>query len=200
MPTEPEAPSEPAVPAEPSVPSASAGKTLVVYFSAPVAERQGQVDGISSASRTTDTGSYKGNTQYIAELISRETNADLFEIEAANAYPDTYDQMVKRAREEQDANARPAMKNQVSDISQYSTIYIGYPIWWSDMPQILYTFFDAYDLSGKEIIPFCTHAGSGLSGTVGRITSLEPDAEVYSGLATVILAVVFVKLKKIVKS
>lgn len=176
-------PTVPTPPAEPSTPSASAGKTLVVYFSAPVAERQGQVDGISSASCTTDTGSYKGNTQYIAELISQETNADLFEIEAADAYPNTYDRMVTRAQEEQNANARPAMKNQVRNISEYSTIYVGYPIWWSDMPQILYTFFDAYDLSGKDIIPFCTHAGSGLSGTVGRIRNLEPDAEVYSGLA-----------------
>lgn len=59
----------------------------------------------------------------------------------------------------------------------------GYPIWWSDMPQIMYTFFDTYNLKGKNIIPFCTHAGSGLSGTVGRIKKLEPQATVYKGLA-----------------
>lgn len=50
------------------------------------------------------------------------------------------------------------------------------------MPQIMYTFFDTYDLKGKDIIPFCTHAGSGLSGTVERIKRLEPEASVYEGL------------------
>ncbi|MDE7310948.1 MAG: flavodoxin [Eubacterium sp.] len=166
-----------------STTSAGTGKSLVVYFSAPVAERQGQTDGIASASRTAKTGNYKGNTQYIAELISRETGADLFEIVPENAYPDTYDRMVRQAEQEQNDNARPAIRNQVGNISQYDTIYVGYPIWFSDMPQIMYTFFDTYELGGKEIIPFCTHGGSGLSGTVGRIRNLEPDADVYSGMA-----------------
>lgn len=161
----------------------STGKSLVAYFSAPVQERSGQVDGISSASRTTKGKTYQGNTEYIAELIRKETKADMFEIVPQNAYADTYDQMVRRAEREQEKNERPAMKNKVKNISQYDTIYVGYPIWWSDMPQILYTFFDTYDLKGKNIIPFCTHAGSGLSGTVGRIKKLEPQATVYKGLA-----------------
>lgn len=161
----------------------STGKSLVVYFSAPVQERSGQVDGISSASRTTTGKTYKGNTEYIAELIRKETKADMFEIIPQKAYANTYDQMVKRAEQEQERNERPAMKNKVKNISQYDTIYVGYSIWWSDMPQIMYTFFDTYDLKGKNIIPFCTHAGSGLSGTVGRIKKLEPQATVYKGLA-----------------
>ncbi|MBO5484569.1 MAG: flavodoxin [Lachnospiraceae bacterium] len=161
----------------------STGKSLVVYFSAPVQERSGQVDGISSASRTTTGKTYKGNTEYIAELIRKETKADMFEIIPQKAYANTYNQMVKRAEQEQERNERPAIKNKVKNISQYDTIYVGYPIWWSDMPQIMYTFFDTYDLKGKNIIPFCTHAGSGLSGTVGRIKKLEPQATVYKGLA-----------------
>lgn len=163
--------------------STSSTKSLVVYFSTPVAQRQGQTDGISSASRTTETRNYKGNTQYIAELISRETGAELFEIVPQEAYPGTYDAVVSWGEKEQEDNARPAIKNRIRNIEQYDTIYVGYPIWWSDMPQIMYTFFDTYDLSGKEILPFCTHAGSGLSGTVSRIRNLEPDAEVYKGLA-----------------
>ena len=163
--------------------NATSGKNLVVYFSAPVAERSGQVDGISSASRTSRSNTYKGNTEYIAELISKETKADLFEIVPKEAYADTYERMVQRAEEEQENDARPAIKNKVNNFSRYDTIYIGYPIWWSDMPQILYTFFDTYDLKGKNIIPFCTHGGSGLSGTVGRIKNLEPQATVYKGLA-----------------
>lgn len=161
----------------------SAGKNLVVYFSAPVQERSGQVDGISSASRTATGKTYKGNTEYIAELASKETNADIFEIIPQEAYANTYDQMVKRAEQEQEQDERPAIKNKIKNISQYDTIYVGYPIWWSDMPQIMYTFFDTYDLKGKNIIPFCTHAGSGLSGTVEKIKNLEPQATVYEGLA-----------------
>lgn len=161
----------------------STGKSLVVYFSAPVQERRGELDGISSASRTTTGKTYKGNTEYIAELIRKETKADMFEIIPQKDYPNTYDQMVKRAEQEQERDERPAIKNKVKNISQYDTIYVGYPIWWSDMPQIMYTFFDTYDLKGKNIIPFCTHAGSGLSGTVGRIKKLEPQAAVYKGLA-----------------
>lgn len=161
----------------------SSGKTLVVYFGTPVQKRSGQVDGISSASRTAEGSTYKGNTQYIAELIRDETKTDLFEIIPQQPYSDVYEKVRDRAEQEQERDARPKIKNKIDNISQYDTIYVGYPIWWSDMPQIMYTFFDTYDLSGKAIIPFCTHAGSGLSGTVGRIQNLEPQADVYKGLA-----------------
>ena len=157
------------------------GKSLVVYFSAPVQERSGQVDGISSASRTTTEKTYKGNTEYIAGLIRKETKADMFEIIPQKAYANTYDQMVKRAEQEQEKDERPAMKNKINDISQYDNIYVGYPKMEYGISQIMYTFFDTYDLKGKNIIPFCTHAGSGLSGTVGRIKKLEPQATVYKG-------------------
>lgn len=105
------------------------GKNLVVYFSAPVQERSGQVDGISSASRTAEGKTYKGNTEYIAELIRKETNADLFEIVPQDAYADTYELMVQRAEQEQEKDERPAIKNKIKNISQYDTIYVGYPIW-----------------------------------------------------------------------
>ena len=156
---------------------------LVAYFTAPVAERSGEVDGISSASRTTTAKNYKGNTEYIAELISKETGADLFEIVPKEAYADTYDKMVQQAEKEQENDARPAMKNKIKNFSEYDTVYVGFPIWWFDMPQIMYTFFDTYDLAGKDVIPFCTHAGSGLAGTPGKIKKLEPEAAVYKGLA-----------------
>lgn len=84
--------------------------------------------------------------------------------------------------QEQQQNARPAIKNEIQNISQYDTVYVGYPIWWSDMPQFLYTFFDTYDFGGKNIIPFSTHAGSGIFGTVAKIKRLEPQATVYQGL------------------
>ena len=68
-------------------------------------------------------------------------------------------------------------------MADYDTVFIGYPNWWGDMPMVVYSFLDEYDLSGKTIIPFCTHGGSGLSGTVGSIKNEEPDADVKDGLA-----------------
>lgn len=175
-------PEEPENPEQPEEPDDSE-KTLVVYFGTPVQERSGQVDGISSASRTSAGETYKGNTEYIAEMISRETGADLFEIVPEIAYADVYEPVRDLAQQEQQQNARPAIKNEIQNFSQYDTVYVGYPIWWSDMPQILYTFFDTYDFSDKNIIPFSTHGGNGLSGTVARIKNLEPQATVYQGLA-----------------
>lgn len=75
------------------------------------------------------------------------------------------------------------MAGEALDIDSYEMIYVGYPIWWGDMPRILYTFFDAYDLTGKTVAPFCTSGGSGLSGTPDRIQELEAGAEVTDGLA-----------------
>ena len=67
----------------------------------------------------------------------------------------------------------------ISDFEQYDTIFVGYPIWWSDLPMIMYSFFDEYDFSDKTIIPFSTHGGSGLADTISTIQELEPNANVY---------------------
>ena len=86
------------------------------------------------------------------------------------------------AREEQRSNARPAISGSIDNIEQYDVIYVGFPNWWGDMPMILYTIFDTYDLSGKTVALFCTSGGSGLSGTVNEVKSLEPNATVTQGL------------------
>lgn len=64
----------------------------------------------------------------------------------------------------------------------YDVVYVGFPNWWGDMPMILYTFFDTYDLSGKTVALFCTSGGSGLSNTINEVNTLEPDATVTQGL------------------
>lgn len=78
-------------------------------------------------------------------------------------------------------NARPKIKDEIENFSDYETVFVGYPNWWGDMPMILYTFFDTYDFSGKTIIPFNTHGGSGFSGTISTIRNLEPNATVKDG-------------------
>lgn len=119
-----------------------------------------------------------GNTQYAAYLIQEHTGADIFRIEPKTPYTTDHEELVDIANQEQEEDARPEMKANVENIEQYDTIFIGYPIWWSDFPQILYTFFDENDLSGKTVLPFSTHGGSGLAGNVETLKEQEPDANV----------------------
>lgn len=123
-----------------------------------------------------------GNTAAVAEEIREQIGADAFEIVPVEAYSEDYDTVTAVAQEEQNNNARPEIRDRIDNLDQYDTVYVGYPIWWGDMPMILYTFFDTYDLSGKTIRPFCTSGGSGLSQTVEAIRDLEPDATVTEGL------------------
>lgn len=126
--------------------------------------------------------SWSGNTENVANVIQAQTGAELVKIEPATPYSDDYDEVLTQAQNEQSENARPAIANTMDNIDEYDVIYVGYPNWWGDMPMILYTFFDTYDLSNKTIAPFCTSGGSGLSNTVNEIRDLEPQATVIEGL------------------
>ncbi len=126
-----------------------------------------------------------GNTKAVAEIIAEKQGADIYEIVPEQPYTDEdldYGNRSGRSTTEQnDSSSRPAISGSI-DLSGYDTVYVGYPIWWADMPRIMYTFFDTYDMSGKTIAPFCTSGGSGLSGTPGTIAELEAGAEVLDGL------------------
>ena len=126
--------------------------------------------------------SWSGNTKQVANVIANQTGADVFEIVPNEAYIEDYDALLDIAAQEKESGARPAISGSIEDIAQYDVIYVGYPNWWGDMPMIMYTFFDSYDLSGKTVAPFCTSGGSGLSNTVSSIKELEPDANVLDGL------------------
>lgn len=141
-----------------STPAETEAKSLVVYFS------------------------WSGNTENVAKSIQSQTDSDIFEIIPATPYSDDYDTVVDLAQKEQRNNARPAISSNIENIEQYDVIYVGFPNWWGDMPMILYTFFDTYDLSGKTVALFCTSGGSGLSGTVNEVKSLEPNATITEGL------------------
>lgn len=153
-------------------PSNTNGKNLVVYFSMP--------DNVDDSTVVID-GETLGNTQYMAYVIQETVGADIFRIEPETSYPTDHDELVDIAREEQSNNARPAIKDTIENFDTYENIFVGYPNWWGDMPMILYSFFDEYDFSGKTIIPFNTHGGSGFSGTISTIKELEPNAEVLDG-------------------
>lgn len=153
-------------------------KSIVLYFSMPETESADNMTEDEENSVVIIGGEALGNTQYVATLIQQQTGADIFRIEPKVPYPTGHDALVDRAREEQASNARPALKENVGALESYDRIFIGYPIWWSDLPMLLYTLFDENDFSGKEMIPFITHGGSGLAGTVEAIKELEPQAMV----------------------
>ena len=111
-----------------------------------------------------------GNTQILAEYIVDEVGADSFHIETVTPYPADYDECCDVAKQELNNKARPEITCSV-DMEQYDIVFLGYPIWWGDMPMAVYTFMESYDWSGKVVIPFCTHEGSGLSGTDSSIAS-----------------------------
>lgn len=126
----------------------------------------------------------KGNTAIVAEMIAAETGADMFEVlPVDDHYPMTYNKLTDVAKQEQNNNARPAYAGELPDLAQYDTVFIGAPVWWGDWPMILYTVFENNDFSGKKLVPFSTHEGSGLSGFDRKLASACPDAEVLDGLA-----------------
>ena len=128
----------------------------------------------------------EGNTAIVAEMIAEQTGADLFEVlPVDDHYPMTYAELTDVAKQEQNENARPEYDGEVPDLTQYDTVFVGAPVWWGDWPMIMYTFFEnnADALSGKTMIPFSTHEGSGLSGFDKKLAEVCPDSTISEGLA-----------------
>ena len=125
----------------------------------------------------------EGNTMKMARIIAEQTGADLFELVPVVPYPTSYDECLDVATEEQRTDARPEYEDEIENWDQYDTVFIGYPIWWGEIPNIVYTFMDTYYFTGKTVIPFNTHEGSGQSHTQRDIENLLKDATVLKGLA-----------------
>lgn len=144
-------------------------KVLVVFFS-----RTGENYAVGNIE--------KGNTHIVAEMIAKETGGKLFQIETVNPYPDEYKACVEVAKAEKESNARPGIKGNVK-VEDYDVIFLGYPNWWGDMPMAVYTFIEKHNWNGKTVVPFCTHEGSGLSGTERKLKDACKGATVSEGLA-----------------
>ncbi len=144
-------------------------KALVVFF--------------SHAGENYSVGNIEvGNTKIVADYISEITGADQFEIIAEKSYDMPYMDLIKVAQDEAKAGELPAYKGDV-DVTPYDIIFIGGPIWWGTYPQVMFTFFKDHDLSGKTVIPFTTHEGSGLASTVRDVKKAWPKATVKDGFA-----------------
>ncbi len=158
--------------------SSTDSNILIAYFSLPEDIDTEGIDADAGASVVVDNGEVKGNVQYMAEIIQETIGGDLFRIETEETYPGDHDPLVDQAAQEQDEQALPALSAHIENLDQYDTILLGYPNWWADLPQPLYTFLEEYDLSGKTIIPFNSHNGSRFSNTIETIQELQPNATV----------------------
>lgn len=146
-------------------PEASVGgesKTLVAYFS------------------------WSGNDRQMARWIADETGADLFRIVPKESYGTDYNAVADRAKAEKESGTRPELSTHIDEetMKNYDVIYLGFPIWWYDLPTPVWSFLEEYDLSGKTIIPFFSHAGSSDgANSLTRISELAKGAEVHSDKA-----------------
>ena len=124
-----------------------------------------------------------GNTEKAANMIAELTGANLFKIEQKIPYAADYDTCIAEAKRDKQENARPELVSLPENLDDYDEIYLGYPNYWGTMPMAVYTFLESFDFTGKKIYPFCTHEGSGLSGTEQDIRKSAKGASVKKGLA-----------------
>lgn len=124
-----------------------------------------------------------GNTQIVAEKIKQQIpDASMFHIETGKGYSKDYRSCTEEAKQELRDNARPALKYDVSP-EDYETIILGYPNWWGTMPMAVRTWLESHDFSGKKIVAYCTHEGSGLGHSVADLRKALPTASVSDGVA-----------------
>lgn len=151
---------------------------LIAYFSVPENVATDGIDANSGASIVVKNKDVLGNMQYMAMTIQEAIGGELFRIETKEKYPLEHETLVNQAKEEQNEEVRPELATHIENVEQYDMIFLGYPNWWGDMPQPLYTFLEEYDFSEKTIIPFNSHGGSGFSNTIEEIKKLQPNATV----------------------
>ena len=124
-----------------------------------------------------------GNTEKVAKKIAKLTGADLYKIEQKIPYAADYNTCISQAKKDKQEKARPKLVSLPENLDDYDEIYLGYPNYWGTMPMAVYTFLESFDFTGKKIYPFCTHEGSGLSGTEQDIRKSAKGASVKKGLA-----------------
>lgn len=129
--------------------------------------------------------SASGTTKRVAADLAKAIEADLFEIEPERPYTRSdlnwNDRGSRSSVEMNDDSSRPAIASEVADMASYGIVYVGFPVWWYVEPRIVDTFLEAYDFSGKTIVPFATSGGSGLGKAPQRMQALAPDAQVKGG-------------------
>lgn len=155
------------------MPAAPTSKTLLAYFSRPGENHFG------GGYRTLEVG----NTEVLATMIGQKLGCDVVRIEAAAPYPEGCDAAHDRNVAEQEAEARPALVGELPNLDGYDTVLLGSPVWNRRAPRLMFTFIEGLDLAGRTVIPFATHAGSGIADLEQEYRTALPDARLLPGLA-----------------
>ena len=124
-----------------------------------------------------------GSTKQFAEMVHDKVGGDIKELKPIRPYEKEYKPLLAFSKQEVDNGILTPFEELNIDISDYDNIFVGYPMWWYTYPPILKNFFKKYDMTGKTIIPFNTHEGSGNGGTYQMIKNDVPEAKVLEGLA-----------------
>ena len=128
--------------------------------------------------------SASGTTKVMAEIINKKINSDLIEIVPKEKYTNAdlnwNDSNSRTSIECNDASSRPEIANTIN-VDAYDVIFLGYPIWWGDVPHIILTFMDTYKLDGKTIIPFCTSGGTGIGGSINTLKKYNKNVNWLDG-------------------
>ena len=171
----PEPQADPAPEPEPTA------NTLVIYYSHPETTEASDPANLSEEEENSVVvadGQILGNTQFVAQIIARETGADLHRIETPHTYPIPHDQLIAQAQQEQNEGFRPEITGGIPDLSAYDTIFFGYPIWWAKLPPAVTSFLEQADFSDKDVYLFNTHGGSGDANTPATIAELQEGANI----------------------
>jgi flavodoxin len=152
-------------------------RILIAYFSHMENVDLNGADAASGASVLLKNGQRVGNTEYMAQVIQKTTGGALFRIETIQPYPLEHNPLLDQARNELRRDFRPELKNHITNLNEYDTIFIGYPIWWYDFPVAVYSFLEQNDFSEKTVIPFSTHGGSRFLNTLRDMKRLQPNAK-----------------------
>lgn len=124
-----------------------------------------------------------GNTRDLANQIQQRVGGDLFELRTVHSYPKEYRATTDQTKREQEANFRPQLAAEPQNLGAYDTVFVGYPNWWGTLPMAFFSFFEKYNFTGKTLIPFSTHEGSHLGGSVADMRRLCPNARILEGIA-----------------
>jgi flavodoxin len=119
--------------------------------------------------------SQTGNTRTLANLIHQEIGGDIFRIETAIPYSSDMAALARRKNKELETGNMPELKSKAPNIESYNIIFLGYPIWAMTVPTPVRSFLESHDLTGKIIVPFCTHDGYGSGESVAVIKDLLPS-------------------------
>ena len=125
--------------------------------------------------------SHSGNTEEIAKQIGELVGGDIFRIVPVERYPRNYQEVLKVSKVEIVNGVKPPLEDRVDGMEQYDTIFIGSPNWYGTIAPPVATFLSEYNLSGKKVIPFITHAGGGVSNCITDIKKMSPGATFLEG-------------------